>query len=234
MSNMLYSDWYGSNGMSKAYNFFSKVSYGNKAVEQEQKKQGIKAQRLIDWRAKKCPSTSTKTAAEDDAIAHFYLDLEGTIQKYGRVSSPKGDSSRKRSKHDTSSSSYKGKAKILVPNSDDDSMDDDETIMDGEGNKNMDCSVTPPQSPWYCYQLFLLLNNLPPFCSILDVHHDLLYYLTVVEHALTYVGNIRSCDLCRKFTGLAWFIRSGDLCKISSSHAYFTRLVDFIRSGGLV
>jgi len=140
MSNMQRSTWYGSDGMSKAYSFFSQASFGNKAIEREQRKQEVKAQRVIDVKARKRAGTSKRnTAAEDDAITRF--DSDGSTHKRGRTVSLENASSRKKGRHDTGSSLQemmddeegpldkgKGKEKVLAPDSDSD--------MDG----------TPPQS----------------------------------------------------------------------------------------
>jgi hypothetical protein len=55
MSNLQCSDWYGSDGMSKAYNFLSGGSFGNcaSAVEEEKRKSALKAQRVVDFKANK-------------------------------------------------------------------------------------------------------------------------------------------------------------------------------------
>ena len=53
MSNMQRSELYGSDGMSKAYDFYSKSSFGNQAIEQAQKKEEMRAQRVMDRKAKK-------------------------------------------------------------------------------------------------------------------------------------------------------------------------------------
>jgi len=43
MSNLQCSQWYGSDGMSKAYDFMSKSSFGNQAIDKDQKKQEMRA-----------------------------------------------------------------------------------------------------------------------------------------------------------------------------------------------
>lgn len=147
MTTMQRSDWYGSDGMSKAYNFSMKSSFGNQAIEEEERKRDVKAQKVIDAKAKKrVRFNKQNTAAEDDAISR--IDPSGSTQKRGGAASLEGASSRKRGKYaknagsssDDEVPSGKGnkKATVLAPDSDDN--------MEGEFSHST-CDTPPGQSP---------------------------------------------------------------------------------------
>ena len=150
MSNLQRSQWYGSDGMSKAYDFLSKSSFGNQAIDKDQKKQEMRAQKMIDNKAKKRVG-QRNTLAEDEAISRFSpgpstqkrpraisssdVAKEAPPHKRGRsdgATSPSSDEEMK----DAVQPLDKGKGKVLVPDSDED-MDKEKYSSDSP----------PPQSP---------------------------------------------------------------------------------------
>jgi hypothetical protein len=147
MSNLQRSEWYGSDGMSKAYDFLSGGSFGNRTVEEEKRKSALKAQRVIDLRANKRPITSKN---DDEATTS-----SGAQQKRPRPSYSKQDFPKKKSRSvididvvmdDLEPSLVKGKDKasiILAPDSDSDDPDNPDH-MDTRGNSQ---DSPPPQSP---------------------------------------------------------------------------------------
>lgn len=96
MSNLQHSNWYGSDGMSSAYDFSMKRTHGNCTIEEEEKKKAAKAQRLLNNKASKHPSTSQNTALEDEAITRFgsSASTPTPTQKHGRESSIGGESQK--------------------------------------------------------------------------------------------------------------------------------------------
>ncbi|KAF8803067.1 hypothetical protein BYT27DRAFT_7214906 [Phlegmacium glaucopus] len=149
-----------------------RCSFGNQAIEQEQRKQEIKAQKVIDDKAKKRAS-KRNTVAEDEAIEHFdpsgstqkrarvaedeaieHFGPSGSTQKHPRVLSSESVSPKKRGKHHGTNSSsdevmgnaYVGKGKekeqVWAPDSGEDHD------MDQEDAANTGSSDSPPaQSP---------------------------------------------------------------------------------------
>lgn len=128
MSNLQRSDWYGNDGMSKAYDFSSKSSFGNMLIQDQQKKQVIKAQKLINNKAKK-RGQHRNTTEEDAAISQF--SPGPSTQKRSRVSSLDNAPPQKRGKHSGNLSSDdemdknkkkekgKGKSKAIASDTDD-------------------------------------------------------------------------------------------------------------------
>jgi hypothetical protein len=145
MTNMQRSNWYGSDGMSKAYDFYAKNSYGIKVVQEEERRLEIKAQRVLDNKAKK-RARNQNTSEENKILNRFSPGPSGpSTQKRPRDATHVNDTPpRKRGRHNGDDSS------------DDEEIDD--TAQKGKGTRkgkgkevidldDMDVSPRTSQSP---------------------------------------------------------------------------------------